>query len=98
MSVRAGIHQARRRPQYVNRAACRKMPLPDQAKKKNAPGPLVIEDVNNDAGVEKVGGHLPAATVVEPLVTLLAELLDPGRGAALEFGMILVFPGSGDIL
>jgi hypothetical protein len=35
---------------------------------------------------------------MEPLIALLADLLNPAGGAAFEFGVILVFPGSGHIL
>ena len=72
--------------------------MPDQAKEKITAAALVIEDIHNHAGIEKVGGHLPVETLTGPLITLFAKMLHPAGGAALEFGVILVFPGSGEIL
>ena len=58
--------------------------MPDQAQEKVTAAALVIEDIHNDAGIEKVGGHLPVETLTEQLITLFAKMLNPASGATLS--------------
>lgn len=73
------------------------MPLLYQIQKEFPPVVFVVECVDNDAGVEKVGCHLMASFVELP-IAFLTELSYPSGRPDPEFRMVFVFPGTRHIL
>jgi hypothetical protein len=82
---------------YIDGAAGQEVTLCDQAKEELAPAALAIECVNDDAGIQEVGGHLSAESPVQPLLAFLPNFLYPTCRTALEFRVILVLPSSSDV-
>jgi len=66
--------------------------LLDQAQEQIAPAALAIQGVDDDAGVNEVGGHLPPGGPVQPLFAFLAEFLHPPSGSDFEFRVVSIFP------
>ena len=55
----------------VDRAAGQQMSLFNQTQQEIATTAFVVEDINNDAGIEEVGCHLPVETPVQALTAFL---------------------------
>jgi len=68
------------------------MPLLDQTQKQIAPTALAIQSVDDNAGVNEVGSHLPPGGPVQPLFAFIAEFLHPPSGSAFEFRVVLILP------
>jgi hypothetical protein len=62
-----------------------------------APAALAIESVNDDAGIQEVGGNLSAESLVQPLIAFLANFLYPTCRTIFEFRVIFVLPSSSDV-
>jgi hypothetical protein len=77
---------------HVDGTASQKVSSLDQAQEQIAPAALAVQSVDEDAGVNEVGSHLPPGGPMQPLFAFLAEFLHPSSGADLEFGVVLIFP------
>lgn len=74
------------------------MALSGKAEKEFAPAPFIVQRINNNAGVEEIGSHLPGNHFVHPSFAFLAEFLHPSNGSGLEFRMIFVLPCTRNVL
>src|SRR5215469_4250802 len=83
---------------HIDGAAGEKMTLLHQPEEKLPAVALIIQSINDDAGVEKVGRHLSPEAAMQSLIALFAQLFHPTGGTDLELRMVFVLPGAGNIL
>src|SRR5215831_7118860 len=83
---------------HIDGATGQQMSLPYQPEENLSSAALMIQSINDDAGIEKVCCHLSPETPMQSLIALFAQLLHPMGGTGLELRMVFVLPGTGNIL
>ena len=74
------------------------MTLFEKIEKQITAAAFVVESVNDDAGIKKISGHLPADGLLQAPFAFLPEFFHPPRGARSEFRVVLVLPRAGRAL
>jgi hypothetical protein len=78
----------------VDRATGQGVALLDQIRKKLPAAFLVVDGVDDDAGIEEISGHgLAGGYFFKALVVFTTQLADVFGGALLQFRVVLFVPG-----